>query len=42
MLTVSPSYRNIYYIGMFGGMIFMGVVYAYKPDTRCVDGIFGA
>lgn len=22
---------------MFGGMVFMGVVYAYKPDTRCVD-----
>lgn len=24
---------------MFGGMVFMGVVYAYKPDTRCVDGM---
>ncbi|KIS01157.1 hypothetical protein L804_01026 [Cryptococcus deuterogattii 2001/935-1] len=30
---VKESWENIYYIGMFGGMIFMGVVYAYKPDT---------
>ncbi|OXM82094.1 hypothetical protein C364_00201 [Cryptococcus neoformans Bt63] len=30
---VKESWENIYYVGMFGGMVFMGVVYAYKPDT---------
>ncbi|ODN79757.1 hypothetical protein L202_03669 [Cryptococcus amylolentus CBS 6039] len=30
---VKESWENIYYVGMFGGMALMGIVYAYKPDT---------
>lgn len=26
--------RNIWYLGMFGGMAFAALVLTYKPDTR--------
>lgn len=30
------GWENMWYIGMFGGMVFAAVGLYYKPDTRCV------
>lgn len=32
----------MYYFGLFGGMVFAGVVLMYKPDTRYVASALSA
>lgn len=31
------NWENMWYLGLFGGMAFAGVVLMYKPDTRYVS-----
>jgi hypothetical protein len=33
---VKEDWENIFYYGFFGSMALFAVVYAFKPDTRCV------